>query len=128
MKVTMRELEEILHDKFVELHEGTLKSGTPEYDKAMTQYTNLKRLYDEAEKNLNKRAENRLKNKEINNQLIIEEMRMKNDTKRTIIGTIIPVVGSIGAIIISWFGCGKVPNPFYREKSKDLSNLAGRKF
>ena len=65
---------EMMYKRLNELDEklNDLTVGTPEYEKVLTQYNNLNRILVDIEKNENKRDENILKQKELDNILKIE--------------------------------------------------------
>lgn len=96
-----------------------LTVGTQEYDKVLTQYLNLYRVYEEAEKNDNKRAENALKEKELDNELKIEGFKAKIEVLKIILGITGPLLG----LLIYRALFDKTGDPFFKDIGRGIIGL-----
>jgi hypothetical protein len=103
-----------LYDKL-----NDLTVGTQEYDKVLTQYLNLYRVYEEAEKNENKRAENALKEKELDNELKIELRKNWFEVLKVVIS----IFGSVMGIFIYRKIFDKTGDPFFKDIGRSILGL-----
>ena len=90
--------------------------GTPEYEKAFNQYSTLNRILVDIEKNENKREENSLKEKELNNNLKIELRKNWFEVLKVALS----VFGSIAGIFIYRKIFDKTGDPFFRDIGRSI--------
>ena len=98
---------------------NTLTSGTPEYDKVLSQYNNLNRILVDIEKNENKREENSLKEKELDNNLKVELRRNWIEVLKIVLGIFGPLLG----IFIYRKIFDKTGDPFFRDIGRSIIGL-----
>ena len=111
---TRNQFVERLNELYTKLNELTV--GTQEYDKVLTQYLNLYRVYEEAEKNENKRAENALKQLEIENNFKIEKRKGLFDLIKLGVGAICAVLSMVFYRIF----CDKTGDPYFRDIGRTI--------
>ena len=112
---------EIMVDRLNELDErlNDLTVGTPDYDKVLTQFNNLNRILVDVEKNENKRDENSLKEKELNNNLKIELRKNWIEVLKIVLGIFGPLLG----IFIYRKIFDKTGDPFFRDIGRSIIGL-----
>ena len=115
------ELKEVLSNQIVKLGESleTMTVGTPEYDKASSQLLNLSRAFEEAEKNENKRNENALKERELDQMSLIEKFKSKIEIFKILLGVLGPILG-----LMIYRACfDKTGDPFFKDFGRSLVGL-----
>ena len=106
-----------LNELYSKLNELTV--GTPDYDKVLTQYLNLYRVYEEAEKNENKRSENTLKQLELEQVLQIEKGKSRIEILKIVLGMCGPLLG----LMIYRALFDKTGDPFLKDIGRSIIGL-----
>lgn len=112
---------EMMYNRLDELDEELKKTtvGTPEYEKAFNQYSTLNRILVDIEKNENKRDENALKEREIDNNLKVELKRNWIEVGKIILGIFGPLIG----LFIYRAIFDKTGDPFFRDIGRSIINM-----
>lgn len=108
---------ERLNELYAKLNELTV--GTQDYDKVLTQYLNLYRVYEEAEKNENKRSENALKQLELEQMLQIEKGKSRVEILKIVLGMCGPLLG----LMIYRALFDKTGDPFLKDIGRSIVGL-----